>query len=278
MSQVATGARVVDDEYERYKKRADDLFKEGKYTEARRQYQNCLEVPGFENDAYAKSQRDECATGISLRRQADDALRAGKSKEANQLLIQLINLNPDDALTRGQLSDYYERQGNQLFNQQQYIAAKNNYREALKYATATKRETLLIQIRTVDDILNPVPKRIGLKILAGAVAVGAGVYAIVLKSDYNAKLATLNRISQSADPLNSGEIADRITFSQYDDAYKEAEAARKNNGLFKACVGVAAVAVIAEAYLLIHKPKSKNRAMYWKPSSESAGLALGYSF
>ncbi|MBD2699299.1 hypothetical protein IC229_01535 [Spirosoma sp. BT702] len=278
ISQVSSGPRVVDDEYERYKKRADDFFKEGRYVEARRQYQNCLEVPGFENDAYAKSQFDECTTGITLRQQADDAFRAGKNKEAIQLLVQLINLNPDDALTKGQLLDYYERQGNQLFNQQQYIVAKNNYREALKYATPTKRETLLIQIRTIDEILNPVPKHIGLKVLTGAVAIGAGVYAVLLKNDYNAKLATLNKISQSADPSNSGEIANPDTYNQYKAAYDAAEAAKKKNGLFKVCIGVAAVATIAEVYLLIHKPQPKHRAMYWKPSSESAGLALGYSF
>ena len=54
---------VVDEEYARYKKRGDDLFKDGKYFEARRQYLNCLEVPGFENDAYAKEQIEASSTG-----------------------------------------------------------------------------------------------------------------------------------------------------------------------------------------------------------------------
>ncbi|GAB3991325.1 hypothetical protein GCM10028807_21150 [Spirosoma daeguense] len=278
MAQSPARTTIVDYEYERYKKRGDDFFKEGRYQEARRQYLNCLEVPGFEKDQYANAQINECKTGLTLRQQADDALRLGKRKEAIPILGQLLNLNPDDVLTRGQLADYYERDGNQLFNQRQYVAAKASYQEALKYAT-TKRETLLIQIGTIDEILNPKPsKRIGLKIAAGVVAVGASAYALMLRNDYQTKLATLNRISAAADPTGSGQIDTEQMYLQYDNAYVAAEAARSKNGLFKACIGVAAVAVLAEAYLLIHKPQSATNAFYWKPSSESAGLAIGYKF
>ncbi|GAB3769803.1 hypothetical protein GCM10028818_06550 [Spirosoma horti] len=274
-----SGAAIVDDEYDRYKKRGDDLFKEGRYQEARRQYQNCLEVPGFENDPYAKEQIQECTTGLALRQQADDALRGNKGPEAVKLFGQLLNLNPDDAITKMQLADYYERVGNQLFNQKRYLEAKTNYTEAVKYATATKKETLSIQIQTINDILFPKPsKRVGIKVVTGLVAVGAGAYAALLRSDYQSKMSTLNQVSQTTDPTGSGVIADPSSYQQYEAAYNAAQAAQQKNGLFKACLGVAAVATVAELYLLLHKPKPRVSALQWKPSSQSWGLAISYTF
>ncbi|SOD79486.1 tetratricopeptide repeat protein [Spirosoma fluviale] len=267
---------AVDEEYDRYRKRGDDLFKEGKYLEARRQYQNCLEVPGFENDTYAKEQIQECTTGLTLRKQADDAIRQGKGAEALKLMNQLLNLNPDDLITKGQFADYYEREGNQFFNQKQYVAARESYTKALNY-TNTRQETLRLQIQTIDSISRP-SKQVGLKVVTGLVAVGAGAYALLLRNDYNTKLSALNQISQTADPTGSGTIDTPDAYRQYNEAYRAAEAAQQKNGLFKACVGVAAVATVAELYLLLHKPKPKTTALQWKPSSQSWGLAIGYTF
>ncbi len=270
---------ITDEEYDRYKKRGDDYFKEGKYAEARRQYQNCLEVPGFENDKYAKDQIQECTTGLTLRQQAEEAMRQGKGQQAINLLSQLLNINPDDAITKTQFADYYERQGNQLFNQKKYPEARSSYLEATKYASETKKETLSIQLRNIDELLRPkYPKRVGLKVTTGIVAVGAGAFALLLRSDYQTKLSTLNQISQSADPTGTGVIDSRNTYLQYDNAYSAAEAAYKKNGLYAACIGVAAVATIAEAYLLLHKPKPRTRAFNGSPSSQSWGLAVRYTF
>lgn len=270
---------VVDAEYTRYKKRGDDLFKEGKYFEARRQYLNCLEVPGFENDAYAKEQIDASSTGLKLRQQADEALQQGKGAEAIAILGQLLNQNPDDLTTKTKLADYYERIGNLLFNQKRYLEAKNNYTEALKFASATKQETLNIQIRTIDELIRPkYAKRIGLKVFTGLVAVGAGAYAYLLRNDYQTKMNALNQISQTADPSGTGVISNPDTYRQYNDAYNAAQAAQQKNVLFKACLGVAAVATLAEIYLLVHKPKPRPVAVQWKPSSDSWGLAVRYTF
>ena len=270
-----TATVAVDDEYDRYKKRGDDYFKEGKYLEARRQYQNCLEVPGFENDPYAKEQIQDCTTGLTLRQQANDAIQQSKGQEAVRLFGQLLNLNPDDAITKGQLADYYEREGNRLFNQKQYAEARTKYVEALNYAAETKKESLSIQVENIDKIIRPVPsRRIGLKLLTGAVAVGAGAYALLLRNDYQSKIGALSQISQTTDPSGTGIIYPDDAHRQYEEAYKAAEAAQKKNGLFKACLGVAAVATAAELYLLMRKPKPRVRALNWQPSSTSWGLAV----
>ncbi|RYC71013.1 MULTISPECIES: hypothetical protein [Spirosoma] len=273
---TAFSLAAVDDEYDRYKKRGDDYFKEGKYFEARRQYQNCLEVPGFENDAYARGQIEECTTGLNLRKQAEDALRQGKGPEAVALLNQLLNLNPDDVITRAQYADYYEREGNVLFNQKRYLLARESYSKALTYTT-TRQETLRLQIRTIDNLTRP-SRRVGLKLATGVVAIGAGAYALLLRSDYQSKLDALNQISQTTDPTNSGEIADPAAYQQYSDAYDAAAAAQKKSGLFKACIGVAAVATVAEIYLLLRKPKPRTTALELKPASQSWGLAVSYKF
>lgn len=272
---AATVTVVVDDEYDRYKKRGDDFFKGGNYFEARRQYQNCLEVPGFENDPYAKEQIQECTTGLTLRQQTNDAIQQGKGPEVVRLFGQLLNLNPDDATTKAQAADYYEREGSKLFNQKRYLVARNNYVEALKYTT-TRQESIRVQIRNCDNKL--FPKRIGLKLLTGAVAVGAGAYALLLRSDFQTKQSTLNQVSQTTDPSGTGIIASPDAYRQYNEAYTAAEAAQQKNGLFKACLGVAAVATVAELYLLIHKPKPRTRTVNWHPSSASWGLAATLTF
>lgn len=270
---------VVDDEYDRYKKRGDDFFKEGRYFEARRQYQNCLEVPGFENDEYATKRIEVSTTGLELRQQVDAAVSQGKNQQVVDLLYQLLNLNPDDATTKSQFADHYEREGNQLFNQKKYREARTNYTAASQFANANKKETLLIQVRNIDVLLQPVyPKRIGLKAATGVVAVGAGVAGLVLRSNYQSKLSALNKISQSADPDGTGVIANRDMYRQYDEAYAAAEAAKQKSSLFKASLGVAAVATIAEVYLLLHKTKPRQTALNWRPSADSWGLAIRYTF
>lgn len=280
MEQTGIASTVADDEYDRYKKRGDELYREGRYLDARRQYQNCLLVPNFENDPYAKEQIDNCTRGLALRQQADDALQQGKGADALNLYKQLLAFNPSDAVTKAQLADYHERQGNTLFNQKQYVDARNQYQQALTYATApNRREIIETQIQNINRILNPPPsKRIGLKVFTGAVAVGAAAYAVLLRTDYQNKKSALDQISQSLDPTNSGQIANPDQYRQYETAYNEAQAAQSKSRLFKACLGVAAVATLAEVYLLIKKPKPNPTAWQLHPASESWGLALRRGF
>lgn len=275
LAQTPASPTAVDPEYDRYRKRGDELYREGKYLDARRQYQNCLEVPNFENDAYAKKQIDDCATGLTLRQQATEAIQRSNAPQTLDLLSKLLNFNPDDAITKAQLADFYEREGNQLFNQKRYDAAKASYERALAFTTI-RQESLHLQLRNIATLSKP-PKRIGLKFLTGAVAVGAGAYAFVLQNDYQTKLDALNQVNQTVDPNNTG-IANPSDYQQYKNAYTAAETAQQKKGLFTTLVGVAAVATVAELYLLIHKPRPRTSALYWKPASHSYGLAIGYSF
>ncbi|GAB3948241.1 hypothetical protein GCM10028805_22140 [Spirosoma harenae] len=257
LGQTSTTATVSDPEYDRYKKRGDDYFKEGKYPEARRQYQNCLEVPGFESDTYATNQINECNSRLVLRQKVDDAFRLYNSAEAVSLLKQLLALNPDDPITKAQLAAYYEQAANQPVN-------PNPFPE-------------LPPIQPVNHVFKP-NKRVGVKVATGAVAIGAGVYAYVLRNDYQTKMATLNEISQRVDPSGSGVVDNPDTYQQYNEAYLAAQVAQQKHGLFKACLGVAALATLAEVYLFAYKPKLRTSGLHWKPSSQSVGLALVFTF
>ncbi len=268
----------ADDEYDRYKKKGDDLYREGRYLEARRQYQNCLLVPNFENDPYAKEQIDNCTRGLALRQQADDALQQGKGADAVNLYKQLLTFNANDAVTKAQLADYHERQGNTLFNQKRYAEARSQYQQALSYTT-TRQGTIQLQLDNINRILNPPPsKRIGLKVATGAVAVGAAAYAAFLHSDFQTKRNALLDLNQRFDPTNSGSIGPVEQFQQQEAAQNAAEDAKGKNGLFKACIGVAAVATLAEVYLLVRKPKAKPTAWQVHPAAESWGLTLRRGF
>jgi tetratricopeptide (TPR) repeat protein len=266
----------ADDEYDRYKKKGDDLYREGRYLEARRQYQNCLLVPNFENDPYAKEQIENCTRGLALRQQADDALQQGKGADAVDLYKQLLTVNASDAVTKAQLADYHERQGNTLFNQKRYAEARSQYQQALSYTT-TRQGTIQLQLDNINRLTKP-PKYVGLKVATGAVAVGAAAYAAFLHSDFQNKRNTVVQLGQTADPTNSGSIGPDDLNRPYQEAYDAAERAKSKNGLFKACVGVAAVATLAEVYLLVRKPKAKPTAWQVHPASESWGLTLRRGF
>ncbi len=281
---------AIDDEYDRYKKKGDDLFKTGNYAEAVKQYRNCLEVPGFENDAYAKGQIDQCTNALTLRQQAETTLQQGNEKDALPLFNQLLSLNPDDAITKSTLADYYEQKANKLYGQGWFPEAKVQYEKALQYATnSTKRGTLELQLRNSEEniksrvIIGPEtvprpPKRIGLKLLTGAVAIGAGAYAYLLRSDFNSKMSTLEQVSKTTDPEGDGIINTPDAYRQYNTAYQDAEAAQQKNGLYKACIGVAATAALLEIYLLVQKPRVREATVQLKPSSHSWGLAVRYAF
>ncbi|AQG82154.1 hypothetical protein [Spirosoma montaniterrae] len=282
-------AAHIDDEYDRYKKKGDDLFRVGNYAEAVKQYRNCLEVPTFENDAYAKGQIERCTNALNLRQKADSTLQKGDEKSAMPLFNQLLSLNADDGITKATLVDYYEQKANRLYGDKWFPEAKGQYENALRYATnPTKRSTLELQIRnseenTISKVITDTEvarpsKRIGLKLLTGAVAIGAGAYAMVLRTDYQAKLNKLNEVGRTVDPDNDGIINTPDAYRQYASAYADAEVAQRKNGLYKACLGIAATAVLLETYLLIRKPKVRETALQVNPSSHSWGVAVRYSF
>jgi tetratricopeptide (TPR) repeat protein len=278
MGQVTAVGVLVDDDYDRYKKRADDSFMAGDYHNALRQYHNCLAVPGFETDPYARKKISESTTCSNLSLQAETALKQSKGLEAISLFDKLLAVNPDDGHTKGQVVDYFENKGDELFDNKKYVDARTIYEKAISYAAGQKKIDLSNKLTNVNK-LRATSQRLKLQMATGIVAAGAAIYALVLRSDYVVKKNTLDQISLGAEnPALPGTIDNADTYSRYKVAYADAQAAGKKQGLYVACVGLAAVATLAEVYLLRNSSKRAKKMVTWKPSSQSVGLAVSYTF
>lgn len=112
------------------------------------------------------------------------------------------------------------------------------------------------------------------KVLALLVGAGAGNYAYQLRSDYNTQTAALNQVSQRVDPDGDNIVIGSPGYSEWETAYTNAQAAYNRKGLATACIGVAAVAVVAEVYLFVKKRKPRESAVQIVPASGSYGVAL----
>lgn len=141
----------VDEEYDRYKKRGDDFYAQGDYQNALKQYRNCLEVPNFENDSYAKGRIGLVSKLTKLREDATKLLNSGKGDDAVVLLKQILTENPSDPITKVTLTDYWSDEATKLYAQKNYIEAKKRYQEALQYAA--KPDLIRVQIQNCDEFI-----------------------------------------------------------------------------------------------------------------------------
>lgn len=312
---IKTSSVLVDEEYDRYKKRGDEFFTQGNYERAKAQYENCLEVPGFVQDIYAKQRIDLCSKALALRKQATELVQAGRGKEALKSYQQLLGLNAADPVTKAAIADYWSEDGNRLYAVREYAAAKTSYQEALRYAE--RKDLLLIQVQNCDQFLSlqvpnesPAPvktepvqsspatakvpsnssgntfaqpvverrtRKLGLKVATALVSVGSGLYAFRLRSDYQDKLNTLNSLAKSVDPDDDKLIINASDYDRWQTAYAAAENARNKQGLFYAMTGTAVAAALLEVYLITHKPKIA-KVLSFQPTSGQIGLALKRQF
>ncbi|WP_373511323.1 tetratricopeptide repeat protein [Persicitalea sp.] len=144
-------SRIIDEEYERYKKRGDEYFDQGDYQNALRQYRNCLEVPNFENDPYAKGRIEQCQKLLKLREQAYQSLNKGNGDEAIGSFEQMLVENPKDSITKVNLTDYWTREATKFYSERDYEAAKEHYQKALRYAT--KPDLIQLQIQNSEAFI-----------------------------------------------------------------------------------------------------------------------------
>lgn len=303
---------VADEEYDTYRRKGDEHFKAGRYADARRQYQNCLEVPGFENDEYAK-QRIELATQcLAWLQQVDEAVQSQNDTLIVSLLRQVLTINPADGQALNRLTDYHELKGNELNVLDRFTDARAQYMQALGYARAAtnrlKISSLETQIKALDARLDqretdqerrfrakgtiggpsspekPRQQRVSprqpvLKIGLGVLAAGAGYYAYQLHTDFRDKAAVVQQLNGRLDLDNDGAIDDPDQYdSQYKPAYDAVMAAYGRRWLRYTCLGVATAAALADVYLFVRKPKPRPVGLFWQPATWPYGLTVGYRF
>lgn len=308
---------TMDEEYERYKKRADEFFDRGDYQNALRQYRNCLEVPTYENDPYAKGRIALVEKLVKLRQEGYQSLNAGKGEMAVGFFEQIVAENPKDSITKVNLTDYWTGEATKSYAQQQYEQAKSQYQQALKYATKPALIEMQIQnseafikmkAEQVAKTVEPTTKReaelvkgtntspkvpldgsgqpgeivrkeyTGLKILTAAVGVGAGAYAYTLNNQYQAKLDEANRMGKSADPDGDNVILTPGEFNQWQTAYQATTAAKQNRSKFVASLGVVGVAAITEVILMVLPKSKKPTGLRVGANTQQIGVAVRYTF
>ncbi|WP_040007128.1 hypothetical protein [Fibrisoma limi] len=265
---------LIDDEYDRYKNRGDAHFRQGSYLEARRHYQSCLEVPGFEANPWIKSRIEYCSKYQVIRQQAENAQVA----EAIGFYRELLGYNPEDANAKDKLIAIYDKKADDAFDLKRYREAIVNYGQMLKYTADEKKINEVNERIKKANVFRLNYQYSKLQIAAGVVAIGAGTYALLLRNDYQKKRNALDIISRTVDPENIGLIESSDGYRQYKEAYSDVQSAQNKNGWFKAGVGVAVAATIAELYLILNKSKLSTSAITWRPSSDSVGLTIGYRF
>lgn len=303
--------QYIDEEYDAYRRKGDTFFKAGRYSEARQQYQNCLEVPGFENDEYAKGRIEVTTRCLALLQQADDALQNQNDTLVVQTLQQVLNLNPADELLISRIAEHYELEGNNLFANDRLIEARTYYVRAATYArqirNRVKMSTLDTQIRAIDVRLDqlenereaflrtaprrlpkampalPVKSRVDptkplLKIGLAVITAGSGLLAYSLGHDFEVKKEQVERLNAEFDLNNDGILDKPDQSGTYKDATEQLQKAAEQQGLYRICLGVATAALLGEAYLFLHKPQPRPTNLFWRPSATSYGLTIGYRF
>ena len=258
----------VDDEYDKFRKEGDAFFKQGDYKKALNKFLSCLEVPSFGNDEYAKTQADLCQKAVKLGEEADAALSKKNNKKALGHLEELLTLNPNDAAAKKKLATLWVTFGAEKFEKALYKEAISDYQRALTYGPDKQIEQLIktAERKLAETTTTTTKKSPILKIGVGVLGVGAGLYALKLNGDWNAKLSAIDKAQQSGD--NAG----------YQTAYNDAAQFQSSQGLRNICVGVAAVAVAAEVFLWVRKPNTTPPKISLTPATGSVGLALTYKF
>jgi len=312
-----TNITTIDDEYDRYKKKGDDYLKKGDYINAKKQYKNCLEVPGFENDEYARKKivlSDEC---IALKEQADVLIQKDNGSQGVILLKQVLDKNPEDIETKRKLTDYWKSNGNKYYGVEKFQDAQNSYKEALNYAE--DKSTLAILIQNCDDKLNKekellqkkqdetstvkqeqipqenetpitlkkeiphgtivkVKNKTFPKILVGIIGVGAGTYAYLSNSKYSKELSDFKALEATYDPDDDGIIRNSATYQEWQKKYDVLKTSQKSKQtIINTCLGISATAIVVETILLLKKPKIK-KGLSFHANPQNIGLAIRYDF
>lgn len=269
--------QVIDDEYDKFRKEGDSLFHQSQYTKALKKYLSCLEVPGFNEDIYAKKQALLCQKAIQLHIDATNALALDNDSAGLKYLHELLLINSEDIIAKEKIGNYWLVSAKKKINKKLYSDAKKDLEESLKYYSQNEALSLLMtcneQIKTDnntipqrDEINLTKPKQVTLKILLGTVCVGSIGYALNLDRIWNQKKDAI----QSAISNNN--------YNDYLTAYDNASKFQTNQGMRDICIGISVVSVFVEGYLFFKKPRKYSSKVSLTSSNSSCGLALAYKF
>lgn len=294
---VKTDTSIVSKrEYKALQSKGDELFKEGNYMSARKKYLAMKAVPGFENDPAATEKEELTLACFELANQVTGLLAKGKAQEAQDLLGRLLAINPDDTKARTSFGELWYEEGMKSFKNGNYTEAKESFGRSLEYSPKSKSNMINLRINdcntsiakaeeefvsaspqkdppTTSSVKKPTVRQPATaKISSGnpilipkiglcVIAVGAGLYANSLRSNFNSQIAEVNSMAR-----NTGSFQG---YQDYDLAYRNAETYKEDKqGTMNLMVGIAAAAVIAEGVLFMTAGRN-NRMVSFSPGLTS---------
>ncbi|MFN3783064.1 MAG: tetratricopeptide repeat protein [Spirosomataceae bacterium] len=248
---------VMDDEYGKFRKEGDDLFKAGQYDKALNKYLSCLEVPGYETDNYAYGRIDNCRKAMELKAEINRLNGLNQLENATASVDALLKLNPADEQIRNMVFNLWLNKGNQAMYRKSWQEASDNFIKALAYkadADVEKKlqrcENMLVDGKVVRPPVNKVDigknpsSGVPLKVIMTGVAVGGSLYAVSLNNGWQTRVDAITQAQTEGDR------------SKYQLAYQEAEDYRTKLGIRNASVVAAVVAAGIDTILFIRKPKT----------------------
>jgi hypothetical protein len=113
------------------------------------------------------------------------------------------------------------------------------------------------------------------KIIVAVIGIGGGGFAYLTKYNYDKKISNLNTLTEQFEKDATGKIYKKMDFESYSTSFNEIQKLKTDSeNKIVIGLGVAGVALIAETYLLIKKPKNRNFSL--KPTLDGAQLTVNF--
>lgn len=140
------------DDYEKYRRQADSLFKNSNYLAAIKKYKSCLIFK--EKDVYSLNQIkiiDDIFNKSSI---AQNLSTAGKLPEAIDIYRKILGLNADDIEANKNIVSLLETEADKYLNDGDDEAAIRNLTEATLYSETIKKGSINAKIKVINDKKN----------------------------------------------------------------------------------------------------------------------------
>jgi tetratricopeptide (TPR) repeat protein len=140
------------DDYEKYRRQADSLFKTSNYLAAIKKYKSCLIFK--EKDVYSLNQIkiiDDIFNKSSI---AQNLSTAGKIPEAIEMYRKILALNADDIEANKNIVSLLETEADKFINEGDDEAAIKNLTEAALHSETIKKGSINTKIKQLNDKKN----------------------------------------------------------------------------------------------------------------------------
>jgi tetratricopeptide (TPR) repeat protein len=152
LSKNAKANQAFFDDYEKYRRQGDSLFKTSNYLAAIKKYKSCLIFK--EKDDYSLNQIkiiDDIFNKSSI---AQNLSNAGKLPEAIDMYRKVLGLNPDDIESNKNIASLLETEAEKYLTDGDDEAALQDLTEAALHVETIKKSSINAKIKQINDKKN----------------------------------------------------------------------------------------------------------------------------